>query len=182
MHITLVMVSSVNGKITKGYNPDVSTWTSDEDAALFEKLKKQFPLIIMGRKTYDAARSCLVLKSNVLRVVLTKNPDAFKKESVVGQLEFTNESPLVLLQRLENEGHKKALLVGGGEVNAAFFAANLVNEIHLTLEPLMFMTGSDLVHSPLTGSDPVSGIALKLVAMEKLNDRGTLQLVYEVIK
>lgn len=175
MHIALVMVSSVNGKITKGNNPDVRAWASDEDAALFEKLKKQFPLIIMGRKTYEAARSRFVLKPGVRRVVLTNSPEVFHKESVVGQVEFTNESPLILLRRLEHEGHKKALLVGGGEVNAAFFASNLVDEIHLTIEPMLFGNGANLLR------ELDLNVALHLVSVEKLNNHGTLHLVYEVI-
>lgn len=176
----MMMVVSVNGKITKGDNPDVRAWSSNEDAALFEATKKRYSLIIMGRKTYEAARPRIQLRPGTLRIVITKNPDVFMNELVSGQLEFTNESPRELVNRLGKAGYRHALLTGGSEINALFLREQLVDEIHLTIEPLI-MTGSDLVSPLVTGSHPVN-VQLKLESLKKLNDRGTLHLVYTVIQ
>ena len=89
-------------------------------------------------------------------------------------LEFTNESPKILTQRLEKK-YNTMLLVGGGEINALFLKSKLVNELHLTLEPLLFGTGKPLV-APL----PLD-ISPKLISSKKINARGTLSLVYKIL-
>lgn len=176
MKVTMVMVASVNGKITKGDNPDVRAWTSDEDAALFASIKENATVIIMGSKTYEVARAKMKLKPGTLRVVMTRDPQKFAADSVSGQLEFTSEFPKELIVRLAARGLKEALLFGGGETNALFLESKLVDEIRLTIEPLLLSTGKSLV------SDMLTDIQLKLMSTEKLNDKGTLHLVYEVIK
>lgn len=167
----MVMVSSVNGKITKGDNPDVRAFSSDEDALLFEKLKKSFSLIIMGRKTYEAAKNRIQLDANTLRIVMTRNPGRYK--GVPGQLEFTDESPSALMARFA--AYPKGLLVGGGETNALFLKERLVSEIHLTIEPILFGEGMSIVE----GFRDIA--KLQLVSMKKLNTRGTLHVIYNIV-
>ena len=64
------------------------------------------------------------------------------------------------------------LLVGGGETNTLFMRFSLVNEIHLTLEPVVFGNGKNLV-----AEDDLE-MKFKLKSIEKLNSRGTLHLIY----
>lgn len=170
------MVSSLNGKITRGDDPDVTHWTSKEDAALFASMKAQHNLIVMGSRTYEASQNRIKLKDGTLRIVLTKNPEQYEPHTVPGQLEFTNEHPKDLVNRLETQGFKNMLLVGGSEINTAFFKENLVDEIHLTIEPVLFGSGK-----PLVSQDQFE-TKLTLVDSRKLNDRGTLHVVYEILK
>ena len=175
MKVILVMVSTVNGKITRGLDPLVTHWTSEEDQHAFSDLKKQHNLIVMGRHTYEAGSKRIQLSKNILRIVLTKKPERFIKKTVPGQLEFSDEKPKQLLDRLQSAGFKTMLLVGGAEVNSSFFQAQLVNELHVTIEPKLFGSGKNLL-----GDVPLE-INLELTKIQKLNERGTLLLMYSVI-
>ncbi|MEK7583457.1 MAG: dihydrofolate reductase family protein [Patescibacteria group bacterium] len=171
MHITLVMVSSLDGKITKHDNPKIASWTSPEDKKLFGALIKKSKLIVMGGKTYESVKHQIKLELGKLRIVMTRHPKKYR--AVPGMLEFTSESPLALTKRLAKY-YKTMLLVGGSEINALFLKAKLVDELHLTLEPLLFGTGKPIV-SPL----PLD-TTLKLISLKKINARGTLSLVYTI--
>lgn len=172
MKIILVMVSSVDGKITKWKDGDSYEWTSQEDKVHFESVVRRSTLIVMGRTTFEVANPRP--KKGTLRVVLTKNPDKYRYLTVSGQLEFTNESPKVLAGRLEMLGYKELLLVGGSGINTSFFQQGLVDELWLTIEPRIFGKGKLLV----TGEE--MDIQLKLYGVNKLNTRGTLLLKYMV--
>ncbi len=174
MKIILAAATSIDGKLTRGDDPDVRQWTSDEDAAHFAQLKAAHNLLVMGLGTYEAMRSKLKLSANILRVVLTHHPQDFAGEAVARQLEFSSESPAKLVERLANQGYSEILLVGGGQVHAEFLAAGLVDEIYLTIEPLVFGTGTDFAHGAELNID------LELVSSKQLNDRGTLLLHYKV--
>ena len=175
MNITLVMVATVNGKVTHGTDPYVTHWTSKEDAKLFSWLKKKQTLIVMGSATYEAAKNTLILSKKTLRIVLTKHPDTYRADVSPGQLEFTGESPLKLVKRLSLKGYTEMLLTGGPTVNSLFFKSGLINTIRLTIEPLLFPTGKNLIveHQP--------NIRLQLLEVQKLNKRGTLHLTYKVL-
>ena len=176
MKVTMVMVSSLNGKITRGDSPKISLWTSKEDAKFFSSLRNKHNLIIMGRKTYDSVRNEVKLKPNKLRIVLTKNPGKYSKEAVKDSLEFTSEHPIKLLRRLESKGYKNCLLVGGSELATLFLKSSLVDELYLTIEPNIFGIGKSI----FTEDD--FNIRLKLVSIKKLNKKGTINLKYTVQK
>lgn len=176
MKVSMVMVSSVNGKITKGDNPDVAVFASKEDATLFASLKLQFPVIIMGRRTYEVARANMKLQPEVLRIVMTKDPKRFISESVSGQLEFTDESPKELVGRLTKAGYETAMLAGGSEVNARFLKDQLVSELRITIEPVLLGEGKNFL------AESVVDIPMKLVSTRQLNVRGSMHMIYEVIR
>ncbi|MDO8583225.1 MAG: dihydrofolate reductase family protein [bacterium] len=174
MKVTVVAVSSLNGKITKGTDPNIYSWTSKEDSKFFFSEIAKNNLIVMGSKTYESVRKIIKHKKNKLRIILTRNPGKYSKEAIKGVLEFTNESPLRLIESLENRGYKKMLLVGGGTINTLFLKSKLVNEIYLTLEPKIFGNGKSLVN------EENFDILLKLISIKKLNPQGTLLLRYKI--
>src|SRR5690242_11072215 len=133
MKIVLAMVASVDGKTTKWYYPNIYAWTSKEDQTQFFHLLQQTKVVFMGRKTYEAAKSNMILSKDRLRIVFTKNPGDYTSEGVVGKIEFTNENPKTVIEKLTNKGITEAILVGGSELNSLFFQENLVNEIFLTI-------------------------------------------------
>ncbi len=174
MKVALVMVSSLNGKITRGDDPSVTHWSSEEDQKLFAALIAKARLILMGRQTYEAGRERIKLQPGKLRIVLTRQPERFRDQAVTNQLEFTKEKPKELIKRLEAQGYKELLLVGGGKVNVMFLKEHLVSEIHLTIEPLLFGYGTPLV------AEGLFDVPLQLVKIKRLNKNGTLHLTYKV--
>lgn len=173
MKITLLYVASVDGKITKsGQGP--SKWSSKEDAEYFLSVLRKSKLIVMGSNTFAVSNVKPV--EGVLRVVLTSNPQRYKQFELPGQLEFKNEEPQELIERLEKLGFKKMTLVSGRRLTTAFFRHKLIDEVWLTLEPKLFGLGDSLVN------DEEFDIELKLVSLQKLNNQGTLLLKYKVEK
>lgn len=170
------MVASIDGKTTKGDIGDPTVWNSKEDRSLFSHKIINASLIIMGRKTYEQSRSLIrsSLKPETLRIIMTRSPEKFQAEKVQNQLEFTDEDPSTLIERLEDEKCSDALLVGGANLNSNFFKANLVNELWLTIEPKLFGVGNGII------GEKETEISLELIESKKLNEKGTLLLKYKV--
>lgn len=174
MNIILAIVTSIDGKSTKG---DLSPkdWASKEDQQFFSTFIKKHNLIVMGKNTYKIIKPNLKPSPGKLRVVMTRNPQQFSNETILNQLEFTSLSPKQLVTTLEKRGYKQLLLVSGEKLNTAFFKAKLINELYLTLEPKIFGMGKGLVNLiPLD-------INLTLKSIKKLNSQGTLLLKYDVL-
>jgi dihydrofolate reductase len=174
MNITIVMVSSLDGKITQGDDPDVSSWTSSEDKTLFASLKEQATLLIMGRQTYEVAKPYMKLSASTLRVVMTHTPEQYRDDAIPGQLEFTNQSPKELVTSLEQRGFQDALLLGGGQTNGVFLDEGLVSQFRLTLEPVVLGGGKELARV-------TKNHTLRLISMEQLNEKGSMHILYEVL-
>lgn len=174
MKIIMVAVVSANGKLTHGDDPDIYQWTSKEDQDFFFSLVSKSKLIVMGSGTYRAIRPKLKVQSEKLRIVLTSSPEKYRDGQIKGQLEFTSETPRQLYDRMIN--HPKMLLVGGSQVYSSFMKEGLVDEIYLTIEPVLFGVGKDLIAKGEVET------RLELVSIEKLNKKGTLLLKYKVKK
>ncbi len=175
MTITLVYVSSLNGKITKGSDPNVPNWSSAEDKKHFASFLKQFEVIIAGRKTYEASIKTGPAKKKQHRMVLTREPEKYQNKTIPGVLEFTKDSPTKIVNRLKKSGYKKVLLASGGTVTSEFLKAKLVDKIVLTVEPLIFGTGTPMI------AENDFEVKLRLEGFKKLNSKGTLLLSYSVI-
>lgn len=168
------MVSSIDGRFTRGNESDIHLWSSKEDNDHFTRLRDTHSLIVMGSGTYVAIRETLHLSEDKLRVVLTTNPKKYINKSVENQLEFSNETPKKLVEHLSKRGYKKMLLVGGPRLASSFFAFHLVNELYLTIEPKIFGKGNTFTSKTIIDAD------LKFMSVKKLNKKGTLLFRYSV--
>jgi len=171
MKVVMVAVISINGKITRGLSGNIYEWSSQEDKDHFIKVRDKHDLIVMGSGTYEAIRSFLQPSSDKLRIVLTKNPKKYKKEEVLGQLEFSSETPRQLYKRCMID-HTSLMLVGGSKIYASFATAGLIDEIYLTIEPVVFGKGKPLF------ADADFENKFRLVSMKRLNTQGTILLRY----
>lgn len=174
MKVILAVVASVDGKTTKWQDPNIYTWTSAEDQKHFFSLIEENNAIVMGRKTYDAAKHFIKLSPQKLRIILTTSPEDYKDTGVPGQLEFKN-NPKKIVDELEQKGYKQVLLVSGAQVTTAFLRNNLVNELWLTIEPKIFGQGNPLLQ------EEELNINLQLKSIKKLNKQGTLLVKYNII-
>lgn len=175
MKVVLAAVISVDGKITHGSLPGTSEWTSVADKKYFARLIAGSDAIVMGSRTYATARKNIKISPKRLRIVLTRNPRRYRKYEVPGQLEFSNDSPSAIIRRLFRQKHQRVLVAGGGEINALFLKANLVQHIYLTVEPKIFGTGKNIVYPIKMFKD------LQLISVRRLNRQGTLLLQYDVM-
>lgn len=173
MHVATIDVMSVNGKITKGQDGHAHDWSSAEDWQHFLKIREQYKVLVMGSRTYEVVRP--EPQPGVLRIVLTSRPDEYEAVAVPGQIEFVHAEPKKLIADLERRGYDKMLLVGG-QTNTHFFQAKLVDEMYVTVEPLVFGSGRNLLDGVTFDA------ALRLKSVKQLNERGTLVLHYLVDK
>jgi dihydrofolate reductase len=129
------MVQSINGKVRLIINKN-QPWSSQEDKKHFSKVTKEIGVVIMGRKTFEEIGKPLDKRKNI---VLTGEPEKYQKleKTYQGSLFFTDEKPESLLNRLEKEGYQTVALIGGPTINALFLEKNLIDEIYLTIEPVI---------------------------------------------
>jgi dihydrofolate reductase len=174
MKIILLFVSTLDGKVTKWGDPHVSQWSSHQDHDYFKKIWNESGLTVMGSHTFNAEP--LNASPGHQLVIMTGQPEKYKKIGIPGQIEFTNESPGELTARFQKMGHKQMLVVGGPHVATSFLREQLIDELWLTFEPKIFGTGGNFV------TDGQMDINLRLIHYEKVNEQGTLITRYSVLK
>jgi len=168
MKIILLAVVTLDGKIARNEH-HYSNWSSKEDKRIFVATTKQARVMILGNNTFRTLPSLLPGR---LHVVLTINPEG--KANIPGQREYTNQSPQEIVADLEARGYEQAVVVGGGQINALFLKAGLIDEIWLTVEPMIFGSGVDLFR----GFE--FDLRARLLSVEKLNEAGTIHLRYSL--
>lgn len=133
----------------------------------------------MGRTTYEATRERLRPKTfpNLHRMVWTRQPERWATDLIPGTLEFSSAEPAAVTKYLRELGKKRCALLGGGETNAAWWQAGLVDELQLTIEPVLFGTGTPLIASVLPTPPPRP---LELIDATPLGDRGAILLRYRI--
>jgi dihydrofolate reductase len=176
MKVIMAMVMSLDGKTTKWHRPKIYEWTSPEDREYFSFLLKKQKVLILGRKTYEAAKTFITSASPSLKIVLTDDPKKYRLAEKPGRLEFVKDKPRRLIDRLRSKGFKTAMLIGGELTNTAFLKMGLIDEIWITIEPLLLGSGNGLF---LKNN---FSIPLVLYDYKKINQRGTLLLKYRVQK
>lgn len=97
--------------------------------------------LVMGRRTFDVTRSFGEWPYAGRRtIVLSRTPPG----ATVADVEFSADDPATVLRRLRAEPGRGIWLVGGGESLRPIFAAGLVDEIILTLVPVVLGDGRPL--------------------------------------
>jgi dihydrofolate reductase len=174
MKTILIFVSSLDGKITRWGEPNVRLWSSHQDQDYYKKVWNESRLIVMGSATFNADTFNPSPDHQIM--VMTGHPDRYKNAMVPGQIEFTNETPIELVDRFINKGHQQMLVVGGPHVATSFLKEQLIDELWLTIEPRIFGTGQNFA------TDAKLDIDTRLIQIEKVNDQGTLITKYAVLK
>jgi dihydrofolate reductase len=145
MIVTLIAVQSLDGFITR-HEEAGTAFASEADQQFFRSALRACDASVMGSATYRQSRE--EIRSNLyaerLRVVMTRDPGRYAGEGVAGQLEFSAASPAEIVASLRQRGRQRCALLGGGQVYGAFLAADLVDELWLTIEARIFGTGTKL--------------------------------------
>jgi dihydrofolate reductase len=101
---------------------------------------------ILGRKTLDAAFKMGGSVSSFGGMA----PYVFSRSKPPGErdgLTFVNESPAAFIRRLRKRKGKDIWLMGGGELARDFLKADLVDEIHIGVVPVLLGEGIPLFPS-----------------------------------
>lgn len=169
MKITLYMAISIDGFVAK--KDGNSDWVSPVDSANFEQKIKEKGCIIVGRRTFDQYQGDLYPVKSVTNIVLTSDSSLKSEEDNV----IYARSPSDAVKLAQKKGHDKALLIGGGITNGLFLREGLIDEVFLSVHPLILGDGIKLFEGVETD------IKLEFVDQKELGE-GLVQIYYQVIK
>ncbi len=166
MKVFIIAAITADGFIGRdsGHSAD---WTGKADKKVFVRLTKEAGVMVMGSKTFATIGRALPGRRTI---VYTSRPEKLKVEGV----EATNEPPKVLLARLEKEGAQAVAICGGATIYDLFMREGLVDELYLTVVPIVFGSGVTLFASEQT-------VNLELLNLTALED-GAILLHYAAKK
>lgn len=119
-----------------------SDWPTDTDGQQFHELIKKCGCVIVGRNTYEQYKGEVFPVEGATTFVWTHNPETGEKADGV---EYVSGEPNEVINFLETKGYQECVLAGGSITNNAFVGAGLVDEITVTIYPLLFGNGMRLL-------------------------------------
>lgn len=167
MKVFIIVALTADGFIAKSAN-HVADWTSSEDKKRFVQLTKEAGVMVMGSRTFATIGRALPGRQTL---VYTKN----RRSIIVDGVETTSESPVELIERLRIKGVAGVAVCGGATIYDLFMRAGVVDELYLTIEPVLFGTGTPLFARPLD-------VKLELIEMSQPNASGSIFSHYRVVR
>ncbi len=150
-----------------------STEEEEEGVSSYELFYDRVDTIFMGRVTYE-------------QITQEVSPDIWmyggKKTYVFCQnekpslpdIEFTQRSPVELLRYLKHRKGKDIWVCGGAKLIASMMEADLIDEFHISVVPVLLGKGTSLFSAGYQGQ------RLELRSSQQVN--GMAELIYEKIK
>ena len=174
-----IAAMTLDGKIARHKN-HMSNWTSKEDKVFMHALLDKCDAIIVGNNTYKTAikplskRNCIVLThSKVLPPMGEGVPRSGTDE---GFLTYINPQKSDIKKLIRVLNYKTIAILGGAQTYSYCLKNNLLDGLYLTIEPLVFGKGINLI-----ADDIQLDKKFKLIFSKKLNKQGSLLLYYKKI-
>ena len=167
MKTILMMAMTLDGRVAKT-TTHFPSWTEKEDKALFAKISKQAGVVIMGSRTFDTLGKPLPGRKNI---IITRQR---ARKSGWDNLVFTDKPAADVLSDLEKEGFSEAVLAGGTIVNTLFAEARLIDEVMVTVSPLVFGSGLSLFENHIA-------MEMRLLEVRRIGPN-TVFLHYKVVE
>ncbi len=159
------VAASVDGRISLTHKTPPN-WTSKKDWQFFQKSLSRLDAVVVGRNTYQSVAKRL-RKRNTF--VLSSRPKTLTRR---GTVTFVNPAN-VDLAKLFRE-YRTVAVLGGGAVYRFMLESGLLDEIFVTIEPLIFGRGKEM----FVGGTQTTHV--RLLSVKRLNRRGTLLLHYQI--
>lgn len=140
-------------------------WLCEEDWVFFQAELARADAVVCGRDTYLAAASRLRKRNTY---VLSSRPKTTTRR---GSVTFVNPATIELAPLFA--GMRRVAVIGGARVYREMIDAGLLDELYLTLEPLLFGRGQVLIA-------PGAEVRLRLLSSKRLNKQGSLLLRYRI--
>lgn len=170
MKITQYSAISIDGFIAKS-NFDAE-WISEEDWKIFTQILKQKRVVVMGSKTMEMSGEDFPYDCE-LNIVATSQKELHKKTTK--QILYTDKSPKEIAKEVEKRGFDELLVIGGGKMNASFLEADLIDEIILSIQPIILGQGIKIFNTKSIESK------LELINIRKVTDN-LVQAIYKIKK
>src|SRR3989344_230321 len=159
---------TIDGKIAKGPK-HFSDWTSPEDKKFMRALLNKCDVVIVGNNTYKTAIKPLSKKNCI---VLSRSENQTNQKNRI----YVNPDKTDLRKFIGGRGYKKIAILGGAQTYTYCLEHSMMDELYLTIEPIVFGRGIDLF-----ASKNYLYSKLQLISTKKLNNQGSLLLYYKAI-
>ena len=153
MKVIAIWTQTLDGFIAKKRRDDLE-WGSKIDRQWFAKVTREIGVVVMGRKTAEIIGRPLPGRLNI---VMSRK---------------TGKTPGQILQELEKKGFDRVAICGGASIYQLWLQEKLVDEIWVSLQPVIFGPGVPAV----TGL----WLDLELLGREELGE-GVMVLRYRVV-
>ncbi|HKX73607.1 MAG TPA: dihydrofolate reductase family protein [Candidatus Saccharimonadales bacterium] len=165
MKTFIIAALTADGYIGQDAGHLSTRWTSHADKVFFTQKTKEAGAALFGRTTFETFNRALPGRRTI---VYTTRPESITTEGV----ETIKGSPAEVVAALQAQGVEHLAICGGAHVYAEFLAAGLVDEIFITIHPVVFGAGVPLFREPLEKQ-------LKLLDVQNIGD-DTVMLHYSV--
>lgn len=164
--IIAIAAVTIDGKIARHGN-HLTDWTTPEDKKFLRNFLDKSDVVIVGHSTYKTAETPLSKRNCI---VFTRGVSSI--ERVGENLAFYNPEGLSIEAAFEP--YRTIALIGGTETYSYFLERGLIDELYVTIEPVVFGNGLSMF-----ASKNEKDSAFTLVDMQKLNENGTVLLHYK---
>ena len=165
MHCIAIAAVTIDGKIAL-HSGHLSDWTSPEDKDFLHEMLDKSDVVIVGNNTYKTAieplskRNCIVFTASVRT-----------SEHKSDMLTYCNPASSDCIPLMEK--YEKVAVLGGTQTYTYFLENDLLDELYLTIEPIIFGRGLNLFEST---KDVLA--KFRLESTKRLNEKGSLLLHY----
>lgn len=155
MYIKMIMVQSLNGLVDQKYR---KKWNSPEDSLYLKKEINKSDSLILSRSTYEANT---ILYKNKNCIILNTEIESIKKNII-----YTKYNKEKLIKIINEKNNKNTLLLGGPHINSLLLNDNLIDEISLTIEPIIIKGNKNLFNNSIIKTEK----NFNLKSIKKLNN------------
>ena len=168
-----IVAISLDGRITKHHN-EGAAFTSPQDQQYFRQILKTFDCCILAAKTFEVIKTTVQKSKQTerLQIVLTRNPFQYQAHIKPDVLEFTDSPIVQVFADLRARGKQRCAILGGSWLYGECLKEKLMDELWVTLEPLIFGEGKQFVNR-------IVDCQLSLQSVEHLAEN-TLLLKYQM--
>jgi len=174
MKYRLISAVTKDGYIAKFSGHLPKEWTSNEEQDFFVKDMKNCEFSIMGRVTHE-----LSYKENKKRIIFSRSRKKInhnnKNHIYFNSDEDSFNNIINLIKPIS-----KICILGGTLINDYFFDRNLIDEMHLTIEPIVFNRGLPLFSKInfIDFDDKLKNMGYYVKILETINTIGTKYICY----
>ncbi|MES2059949.1 MAG: dihydrofolate reductase family protein [Patescibacteria group bacterium] len=161
--VFIIAAETLDGFIAKDSGHSPFLWTSKEDKQHFVEQTRRAGVVVMGSTTFKTLPRPMKERVNIV----------YSKSQNFEGAETTQDDPITLIKKLEERGFKEVAICGGSSIYTMFLKAGIVDEIYMTIEPVIFGSGMSLLTEDIN-------VQLKLEESHT-TEHGTIFTKYKVL-
>lgn len=166
-NISAIVAVTIDGKIAR-HAGHFTDWTSPEDKTFLRSLLDKSDAVVIGNNTYKTAEGPLSKRNCIVFTHAVR--DAERRNDNLLYYNADGPSPITAII----EPYRTVALLGGTQIYSYFLERNLIDDLYLTIEPVVFGSGLDIFACKNEAT-----MNFRLAAVKKLNEKGTVLLHYQ---